>query len=171
MVAKNPNLLELQIQISNVLKQLKPIEKERNKLIDNYRKLYFKIFDNCDHFIVPSYDNSDEYSEHQYCSYGCIKCGLNLMALSSDGPDYDFEYDVMKKYFESGKKLRSSYKPKVKFRFDGWSTYGSFEIGKKLCKKVLKNNPLISNDELDQKLIEVVKDVKKNNKGRSRVRI
>lgn len=164
------NPLELQTQVVGVMKRLTPIEKERSKLISEYRKLYFKIFDNCDHFIVPSYYTYDRCEGRPYESYGCIKCGLNLMAKSSDGPYYDFEYEVMEQYFDSGKRLKG-YKPKVVFKFNGYSTYGNFLIANRMCWNILKKNPFISNEELDQKLIEEVKKAKNKNDGKSRKRV
>ena len=169
MISKT-NQLELEDHADKILKRLGPIEKERNTLINEYKKTYFKIFDNCDHFIVVSYEQYDSYEGRHYYSYGCIKCGLDQMAQTYYGEFYDKEYSVMHEYFENGQRLKG-YKPKVEFNFSGYSTTGGFEIGKKLCRNVLMNEPFISNKELDEKLIEEVKKFKKRNKCKSRKRV
>lgn len=167
------NMKELKIQAGYLKTKIDLEQATIACNIEELRETCFKIYDNCDHFIVLSDDNYDSLEGRHNYSYGCVKCGLNTRVLGELGYDYDLPGNVMQKYFSSGRHLTCKYKSDLRIDVGRYSYYGGFKLAQKFYRDILYKYPNIDDDDLDKalkgKFYKVSREDIKN-KGKSRKR-
>lgn len=122
-----------------------------------YNKTKKDIYDNCNHLLVLMDHDYDPTEGRSSSHFGCIKCGLNKRVLENWNLEtlirqsaiiYDDDtltlenyimYNYLQRYLrEHNSEIEGTY---LNIQCD-------FELGKAICRKIIENNPGISDEML-----------------------
>ena len=146
---------------SKILSELNEIQEKKNEILWQYKNLWFKRFDCCNHFLIISDSEYDKWEGRSYNWWGCIKCGLNNKVTDMCNGYGDLPFNVMQSYFDK----------KESYNIPGYHSYINlhFRRAKDMCKKILEEKPSITNEELEEELYRLLNE-NKEEKEKQRVR-
>ena len=136
-----------------LLEEIESLMREIREKSHRYKELKLKQFDSCDHFVVVSKIDRDDREGRVHLSHGCIKCGLENNIEDYSG----LEGETMSEYFRS----------KQCWSVNGYNSdlLVAFRCACRECNQVLKDDPGISNEELEN-----IMKGERESKGKARTR-
>lgn len=146
----------------------KLLEEKKDNL---YKKMMFEKFDKCHHFAVKSRFIYYGWGEKGTTCHGCIKCGLDNSVLQDVMLNDDML--IMKAYFEKCNvyDFAKVYNIVLNLEDDEEISYiNGYEQAKQFYRDVIKQNPNISNKELEELLKVELNKMEEAKSGHSRKR-
>lgn len=159
-----------ELEQSEVLKRYFELSKKNNNLLIEQKKIITEIKNHeygcCEHLLVITSIDRDEYEGRSQKYYGCIKCGLNEQVYRKYGGIFgtdllSFEEEIMYKF------LRGRYLNGIHL-----NVLCDLDLGRSVYNKIKQNNPDIDEKtlckyfeiELENIRNEEVKSKRKENK-------